>query len=119
MGEVHFLNDPVSVAFEVTAYPVPHSLTFTYLGASTTCCACNTQVLDTEIRLTGSCEAKPGVAYLSTCTVTVNNVTTATAAGFYTVTVSNTQGSVQLRLKVLYDQGRCFKNTGFLICCCC
>ena len=91
----------MSVSFDVTAYPVPHSLTFTYMGPSDTDTGA-AEVKEDEIRLKGACDVKTGVFYLSTCKVTVENMTTAAAAGFYSITVSNTLGSGRFRLKVTY-----------------
>ena len=92
----------MSVSFDVTAYPVPLSLTFTYMGPSDTDAGA-AEVKEDEIRLKGACDTKPGVFYLSTCTVTVDSMTTAAAAGFYSVTVRNTLGSEWFRLKVTYE----------------
>ena len=60
------------------------------------------EVKEDEIRLKGACDVKTGVFYLSTCKVTVENMTTAAAAGFYSVTVKNTEGDGWFRLKVTY-----------------
>ena len=106
---LNFVSDPVSVSFDVTAYPAPHSLTFTYMGPSDTDTGA-AEVKEDEIRLKGTCDTKPGVVYLSTCTVTVENMTTAAAAGFYSVTVSNTLGSGRFRLKVTYKGEKTVHN---------
>ena len=97
VGEVTFHADPVSVRFEVTAFPTPTEVTFTFLGLS----ANGTGSPQTEpdgIRLEGVCGPHKAVVFRSTCFVIVFNVTTQRAAGFYRVTVTNTQGSAHFRL---------------------
>ncbi|KAL8615855.1 hypothetical protein ACOMHN_058722 [Nucella lapillus] len=102
LGDVHFINEPLSTTFDVTAYTAPYQVTFTFLGRTGNI----TQppaVDDSQIQLAGDCQAKTGGAiYLFTCTVTVTNVTSKTAAGVYQVNVTNSQGDGQFHLKVLY-----------------
>ena len=95
---MNFNNESESFDFDVTAFPVPHEVSFNFLGPL----ANGRATAVTGITLDGRCEAKPGVVYMSTCTVTVSNVTTADAAGFYRVTVTNTQGSGNFRFQVDY-----------------
>ena len=104
VGEVTFHADPVFVRFDVTAFPTPTEVTFTFLGSS----ANATDSPQTEpdgIRLEGVCGPHKAVVFRSTCFVIVSNVSTQRAAGFYRVTVTNTQGSAHFRLQVKY-QGR-------------
>ena len=99
---VNFLNQSVSVPFEVTAYPVPNSLTFAYLGAS----AANVSTPQTDydgITLTGSCRQKGDKLYISTCIVTVNNMTSSAAAGYYQVAVANGQGQELFIFQIKYN----------------
>ncbi|KAL8596202.1 hypothetical protein ACOMHN_021242 [Nucella lapillus] len=102
LGDVNFINDPVSTTFDVTAYPAPTQVTFTFLGPtgnSTQPSAAD----ESQIQLAGSCQAIAGGAiYLFTCTVTVNKLTSETAAGVYEVKVTNSRGNGLFRLKVLY-----------------
>ncbi|KAL8587179.1 hypothetical protein ACOMHN_013266 [Nucella lapillus] len=102
LGDVHFINAPLSTTFDVTAYPAPTQVTFTFLGPTGN----STQpsaVDESQIQLAGDCQAKAGGAiYLFTCTVTVTSVTSETAAGVYQVNVTNSQGDGQFRLQVLY-----------------
>ena len=99
---VNFVNQSVSVPFDVTAYPVPNSLTFAFLGAS----APNVSTPQTDydgITLTGSCQQKGDKLYISTCTVTVDNMTSSAAAGFYQVTVANRQGQALFTVQIKYN----------------
>ena len=99
---VNFLNRAVSVPFDVTAYPVPNSLTFAFLGAS----AANVSTPQTDydgITLTGSCRQKGDTFYISTCTVTVDSMTSSAAAGFYQVTVANGQGQALFTIQIKYN----------------
>ena len=89
VGEVTFHADPASVRFDVTAFPTPTEVTFTFLGSD-------------GIRLEGVCGLHKAVVFRSTCFVIVSNVTTHRAAGFYRVTVTNTQGRAHFRLQVKY-----------------
>ncbi|KAL8587225.1 hypothetical protein ACOMHN_013309 [Nucella lapillus] len=102
LGDVHFINAPLSTTFNVTAYPAPTQVTFTFLGPTGN----STQpsaVDESQIQLAGDCQAIAGGAiYLFTCTVTVTSVTSETAAGVYQVNVTNSQGDGQFRLQVLY-----------------
>ena len=97
---VNFLNQPISVSFEVTAFPVPTTtFTFSYLGANGT-----DSPSDTEgIQLSATCQLRGDVEYISTCTLTVHNVTSAQAAGFYTVRVSNGHGSEDYKFQVMIN----------------
>ena len=99
---VSFLNRSVSISFDVTAYPVPNSLTFAFLGAS----AANVSTPQTDydgITLTGSCRQKGDKLYISTCTVSVDNMTSSAAAGFYQVTVANGQGQALFTVQIKYN----------------
>ncbi|XP_070201075.1 uncharacterized protein [Littorina saxatilis] len=100
LGNVSFTGDPVSVTFDVTAYPVPHKVSFTYLGRCE--CQAGTAPAVEGITLEGRCRAKTGAVYISTCTVTVTSVTTE-AAGVYQVIISNTVGNTTFRLNVGVD----------------
>ena len=89
----------MSVRFDVTAYPVPNSLTFAFLGASAP--NVSTQQTDYDgITLTGSCRQKGDTLYISTCTVTIDNMTSSAAAGFYQVTVANGQGQALFTIQI-------------------
>ena len=104
VGEVTLHADPLFVRFDVTAFPTPTEVTFAFLGSS----ANGTGSSQTEpdgIRLEGVCGPHKAVVFRSTCFVLVSNVTTQRAAGFYRVTVTNTQGSAHFRLQIKY-QGR-------------
>ncbi|XP_076457613.1 uncharacterized protein LOC143291572 isoform X2 [Babylonia areolata] len=101
LGEVNFIDDPVSLTFDVTAYPVPDKVTFAYLGLMS-CDAEESDIDDSLIQIKGECGPRPGVAYLATCTLTVTNVTMDTAEGFYQVTVNNAVGSGLFRFRVRY-----------------
>ena len=99
---VSFLNRSLSVPFDVTAYPVPNRLTFAFLGAS----AANVSTPQTDydgITLTGSCRQKGCSLYISTCTVTVDSMTSSAAAGFYQVTVANGQGQALFTIQIKYN----------------
>ena len=99
---VNFLNQTVSVPFNVTAYPVPNNLTFAFLGAS----AANVSTPQTDydgITLMGSCQKKGDKLYISTCTVTIDNMTSSAAAGFYQVTVANGQGQALFTIQIKYN----------------
>ena len=101
VGEVTFHADPVSLRFDVTAFPTPTEVTFTFLGSS----ANATDSPQTEpdgIRLEGVCGPHKAVVFRSTCFVIVSNVSTQRAAGFYRVTVTNTRGSAHFRLQFKY-----------------
>ena len=97
LPSVNFLNRSVSVPFDVTAYPVPNSLTFAFLGSSTP------QTDYDGITLTGSCRQKGDKLYISVCTVTVDNMTSSAAAGFYQVTVANGQGQALFTIQIKYN----------------
>ena len=99
---VSFLNRSVSVPFDVTAYPVPNSLTFAFLGASAAN-VCTPQTDYHGITLTGSCRQKGDKLYISTCTVTIDNMTSSAAAGFYQVTVANGQGQALFTVQIKYN----------------
>ena len=99
---VNFLNRSVSVPFDVTAYPVPNSLTFAFLGAS----AANVSTPQTDydgITLTGFCRQKGDKLNISTCIVTVDNMASSAAAGFYQVTVANGQGQELFIIQIKYN----------------
>ena len=99
---VSFLNRSVSVPFDVTAYPVPNSLTFAFLGAS----AANVSTPQTDydgITLMGFCRQKGDKLYISTCIVTVDNMTSSAAAGFYQVAVANGQGQELFIIQIKYN----------------
>ena len=99
---VSFLNRSVSVSFDVTAYPVPNSLTFAFLGASAA--KVSTPQTDYDgITLTGSCRQKGDKLYISTCIITVDNMTSSAAAGFYQVTVANGQGQALFTIQIKYN----------------
>ena len=99
--EVTFHADPVSVRFDVTAFPTPTEVTFAFLGSAAN--ATGSPQTETDgIRLEGVCGPHKAVVFRSTCFVIVSNVTTQRAAGFYRVTVTNTQGSAHFRLQVKY-----------------
>ena len=102
LPNVNFLNRSVSVPFDVTAYPVPKSLTFAFLGAS----AANVSTPQTDydgITLTWSCRQKGCSLYISTCIVTVDNMSSSAAAGFYQVTVANGQGQALFTIQIKYN----------------
>ena len=101
VGEVTFHADPVSVRFDVTAFPTPTEVNFTLLGSSTNATG-SPQTEPDGIRLEGVCGPHKAVVFRSTCFVIVSNVTTQRAAGLYRVTVTNTQGSAHFRLQVKY-----------------
>ena len=99
---VNFLNRSVSVPFDVTAYPVPNSLTFAFLGAS----AANVSTPQTDydgITLMGFCRQKGDKLYISMCIFTVDNMTSSAAAGFYQVTVANGQGQALFAVQIKYN----------------
>ena len=99
---VNFLNQSVSVPFDVTAYPVPNILTFAFLGAS----AENVSTPQTDydgITLMGFCRQKGDKLYISVCIVTVDNLTSSAAAGFYQVTVANGQGQALFTVQIKYN----------------
>ena len=99
---VNFLNRSVSVLFDVTAYPVPNRLTFAFLGASAAN-VCTPQTDYDGITLTGSCRQKGDKLYISMCTVSVDNMTSSAAAGFYQVTVANGQGQALFTIQIKYN----------------
>ena len=101
VGDVTFHADPVFVRFDVTAFPTPTEVTFTFLGWSANGSG-SPQTEPDGIRLEGVCGPHKAVVFRSTCFVIVSNVTTHRAAGFYRVTVTNTQGSAHFRLQVKY-----------------
>ena len=101
VGEMIFHADPVSVRFDVTAFPTPTEVTFTFLGSSGNGTG-SPQTETDGIRLEGVCGPHKAVVFRSTCFVIVSNVSTQRAAGFYRVTVTNTQGSAHFRLQVRY-----------------
>ena len=101
VGEVTFHDDPVFVRFDVTALPTPTEVTFTFRGSPANGTGSPQTELD-GIRLEGVCGPHKTVVFRSTCFVIVSNVTTQRAAGFYRVTVTNTQGSAHFRLQVRY-----------------
>ena len=92
----------MSVPFDVTAYPVPNSLTFAFLGASAAN-VCTPQTDYDGITLTGSCRQKGDKLYISICIVTVDNMTSSAAAGFYQVTVANGQGQALFAVQIKYN----------------
>ena len=99
---VNFLNRSVSVPLDVTAYPVPNSLTFAFLGAS----AENISTPQTDydgITLMGFCRQKGDTLYISMCIVIVDNMTSSAAAGFYQVTVANGQGQALFTVQIKYN----------------
>ena len=99
---VSFLNRSVSVPFDVTAYPVPNSLTFAFLGAS----AANVSTPQTDydsITLMAFCRQKGDKIYISVCIVIVDNMISSAAAGFYQVTVANGQGQALFTVQIKYN----------------
>ncbi|KAK7105895.1 uncharacterized protein [Littorina saxatilis] len=89
--EVNYTNQLTGLDFDVMAYPAPTSFSsFKYLGPDGTDPASET----INITLTITCQLKPGALYISTCTLTVHIMTSPAAAGFYTVTLFNTEGSL-------------------------
>ncbi|XP_070184782.1 uncharacterized protein [Littorina saxatilis] len=98
LGEVNFTGNPVSVGFDVTAYPVPHQISFTYIGMCD-CQAVNQHAV-TGITLEGRCRAKTAAIYIFTCTVTVSSVATVAATGVYRIDVVNEVGNASFRLLV-------------------
>ena len=123
---VSFRNQSVFVPFHVTAYPVPNSLTFAFLGAS----AANVSTPQTDydgITLMGFCRQKGDTLYISMCIVTVDNMTSSAAAGFYQVTVANGQGqalfTVQIKYKGQYNHktfpARLYWHLGIKLDCSC
>ena len=101
VGEVTFHADPVFLRFDVTAFPTPTEVTFTFMGPSGNGTG-SPQTEPDGIRLEGVCGPHKAVVFRTTCFVIVSNVTTQRAAGFYRVTVTNTQGSAHFRLQVRY-----------------
>ena len=107
---MNFIGVPVCASFEVTAFPVPHQVAFTFLGYSANDTGSPPSMIK-DVTLDGHCVQRKAAPYLSMCTVTVSNVSTAEAAGFYRVTVTNTQGSNDFRLQVKYKgmSSACYK----------
>ena len=97
-----FPADPVSVRFDVTAFPTPTEVTFTFLGSSENATDSPQKEPD-GIRLEGVCGPHKAVVFRSTCFVIVSNVTTQRATGFYRVTATNIRGSAHFRLQVKYN----------------
>ena len=96
---VNFRSQSVSVPFDVTAYPISNRLTFAFLSAS----AANVSTPQTDydgITLTGFCRQKGDTLYISVCIVTVDNMTSSAAAGFYQVTVANGQGQALFTVQI-------------------
>lgn len=89
---VNFKGVPVSLVFNMTAYPTPTSFHFTFIGTDMTS-AISPELGVTVISLYASCEQRSRPLYITTCTLTVDNVTSATAAGFYRLTLTNDKGS--------------------------
>ena len=87
--------------FDVTAFPTPTEVTFTFMGPSGNGTG-SPQTEPDGIRLEGVCGPHKAVVFRSTCFVIVSNVTTQRAAGFYRVTVTNTRGSAHFRLQIRY-----------------
>ena len=106
---VNFNGDPVSVHFEVIAFPSPTEVTFAFLGSSANDTG-SSQRTSGCIRLEGTCVQQEAVVFQSTCSVTVSSVTTEEAAGFYQVTVTNSLGSAHFRLQVI-DNGNSIGNS--------
>ncbi|KAK7485533.1 hypothetical protein BaRGS_00023221, partial [Batillaria attramentaria] len=84
---VNFKGEPVSLHFNITAYPTPESFNFTFLGSNLTTVTRS----PAGIALNASCQQKAGSLYLVICVVIVDYVTS-TAAGFYRLTLTNDQG---------------------------
>ena len=106
---VSFRSQSVSVPFDVTAYPVPNSLTFAFLGAS----AANVSTPQTDydgITLMGFCRQKGDKLYISVCIVIVDNMTSSAAAGFYQVTLANGQGQALFTIQIKHN-GQCNHKT--------
>ncbi|KAK7467752.1 hypothetical protein BaRGS_00037027, partial [Batillaria attramentaria] len=86
---VNFRGEPVSLNFNMTAYPSPYTFNFTFLGPDmTTSPPTSSQA---GISLNATCQQKAAPFYMVTCTIIVDNVTS-TAAGFYRLTLTNDQG---------------------------
>ena len=97
---MYFINQPVNVTFDVTAYPVPTmTFNFSYLGPEGT--GVPSDIKDIQLNVT--CHLKVGVEYISTCTLTVHNVTSPQAAGFYTVRISNGDGAQDYNFEVMIN----------------
>ena len=97
---VNFRNQSESISFDITAYPVP-VVKFAFLGASRNSTAPETPVQG--IKLSGSCQQRGSKPYISTCNITVENVTSSAAAGFYQVNVSNSFGVAKFFMEVKYN----------------
>ncbi|KAK7485507.1 hypothetical protein BaRGS_00023195, partial [Batillaria attramentaria] len=87
---VNFQDKPEFVHFNVTAFPTPEAYSFMFLGDTEDG---SPQEITNEIDLSVTCRQNSRPVYLASCTITIDNVTSPDAAGFYRLTLSNSQGS--------------------------
>ncbi|KAK7477510.1 hypothetical protein BaRGS_00031195 [Batillaria attramentaria] len=85
-----FMGDSETLMFSTIAYPTPASFNLTFLGSTYTS---NTpSVIAADIDAVVFCRQSPTQVHIASCYVVVFNVTSASAAGYYRVTLANDQG---------------------------
>ncbi|KAK7467742.1 hypothetical protein BaRGS_00037017 [Batillaria attramentaria] len=87
---VNFQDKAEFVHFTVTAFPTPESYSFMFLGDTRDG---SPQEITDEIDLSVTCQQNSRPVYQASCSITIDNVTSPDAAGFYRLTLSNSQGN--------------------------
>ncbi|XP_076438496.1 uncharacterized protein LOC143277513 isoform X2 [Babylonia areolata] len=82
--------------FDVIANPPPYHVSFFFLGSNPS----NPGSSVRAISLTGQCGRKDGAMYTATCTVVMDNVTSAAAEGLYRGSVQNQGGILNFTFEV-------------------
>jgi hypothetical protein len=102
---IHFQSTTRSLSFDLTSYPAPsQTFSFRFAGVNRT----DTPREVEDVVLGANCLPKSGSVYQFTCTITVVNMTSPQADGYYVMSVSNTKGTHNFTFQVLYNHGESF-----------
>ncbi|KAL8588607.1 hypothetical protein ACOMHN_034061 [Nucella lapillus] len=95
--KVNFINKPVTVAFDLEAFPLPDKFTFQYLGSTQN--SSGSQPVPASIELKAEC-SNTYADFAVRCNVSVDKAKDSTAEGFYTFTAANAFGEEQFVFQV-------------------
>ncbi|KAL8560666.1 hypothetical protein ACOMHN_053326 [Nucella lapillus] len=96
--KVNFINKPVTLVFDLEAFPLPNKFTFKYLGSTQ-----NSQPVPASIELRAEC-SNTYADFVVRCIVSVDKAKDSTAEGFYTFTAANDFGEEQFVFQVTLNE---------------
>ncbi|KAL8592903.1 hypothetical protein ACOMHN_050730 [Nucella lapillus] len=99
--KVIFINKPVTVAFDLEAFPLPDKFSFQYLGSTQN--SSNSQPVPASIELRAEC-SNTYADFAVRCIVSVDKAKDSTAEGFYTFTAANAIGKEQFVFQVTLNE---------------